>query len=140
MIKIVNTPPVRPSEASRRKPSSSSVGGDFTKFLQGAEEASEPAETAPTAGVNSFLFLQEISDEEAKRQKAMQRGKQALAALEQLHRDLLLGHIPESTLLKLEHTVAKQREEFVEPRLHQLLDEIELRVAVEIAKLQQARL
>lgn len=134
-MRITNTPPTRPTERSRKSGSSSSSGVDFKGFLSGADETSGTHEAQPAQGVNSFLFLQEVSDEEIHRQKALQHGKTALQALEQLHRDLLMGSIPEGTLRKLEQTVAQRRETFTDPKLSALLDEIELRVAVELAKL-----
>lgn len=138
-MRITNTPPTRPTERSKKAGSSSSSSGvDFKGFLSGTDEASGAHEAQPAQGVNSFLFLQEVSDEEVHRQKALQHGKTALQALEQLHRDLLLGRIPETTLRKLEQTVAQRRETFTDPRLSALLDEIELRVAVELAKLDRA--
>lgn len=137
-MRITNTPPTRPTERSKKAGSSSSSGVDFKGFLSGTDEASGAHETQAAQGINSFLFLQEVSDEEVHRQKALQHGKTALQALEQLHRDLLLGQIPEATLRKLEQTVSQRRETFPDPRLSAILDEIELRVAVELAKLDRA--
>lgn len=140
MIKIVNTPPVGPTQPGKRKSSSGgSSSVDFESYLHDADDADAPHQANAAGGANSFLFLQEISDEEVRRQKALQQGKQAIHALEQLHRDLLLGHVPESTLLRLESMVKRQREQFTDPRLQALLDEIELRAAVELAKLEYAR-
>lgn len=140
MIKIVNTPPVRASEIKKKSGASSTSGANFSDFLGGADDASETSEAAGAQGINSFLFLQEVSDESINRQKALQQGKKTIQALEQLHRDLLLGRIPEATLRNLEASVNQQREQFTDPRLKQLLDEIELRAAVEVAKLERAKL
>ncbi|MCH2546188.1 MAG: flagellar assembly protein FliX [Alphaproteobacteria bacterium] len=137
-MRINNTPPIKPTEKTgKKKSSSSSSDVDFTGFLGGADEASETQKSSGAHGVNNFLFMQEVSDEEVKRQKALHQGKTAIQALEQLHRDLLFGQIPEATLLKLEGIVAKKREVFTDPRLSALLDEIELRAAVELAKMRQ---
>lgn len=139
-MRINDTTPIKPSEkAGKKKPSSSSSGVDFTGFLGGADESQETHQAQATQEINNFLFLQEVSDEEVQRQKALQQGKTIIQALEQLHRDLLFGDIPEATLHKLESVIAKKREVFTDPRLSQLLDEIELRAAVELAKLQRAK-
>lgn len=135
---INNTPPIKPTEKAGKKKSSSSASDvDFTGFLGGTDESHETQQPQAAQEVNNFLFLQEVSDEEINRQKAMQHGKTVLQALEQLHRDLLFGTIPEATLHRLEGVIAKKRETFTDPRLSQLLDEIELRAAVELAKLQR---
>lgn len=139
-MRISNTPPAKPTEKSKKGSSSSSASGArFSDYLGEAGDAHETHAAQGAAGVNSFLFLQEVSDDEVRRQKGLQQGKTAVQALEQLHRDLLLGRIPESTLRKLEDVVAKKRESFTDPRLAQLLDEIELRAAVELAKLEREK-
>lgn len=138
-MRISNTPPVKPTDKTKKKSSSSASGSDFEGFLDETGEA-QGAESANAAqGVNSFLFLQEVSDEEVGRQKALQQGKKAIQVLEELHRDLLLGRVPEGTLRRLEGMVTQKREAFTDPALKQLLDEIELRAAVELAKLDRAR-
>lgn len=137
-MRITNTPPVKPTDKTGKKKSSSTSGADFEGFLDSTDEAQGTRSTEAAQGVNNFLFLQEISDEQVGRQKALQQGKKAIQALEELHRDLLLGRVPESTLRRLEGMVAQKRETFTDPRLAQLLDEIELRTAVELAKLDRA--
>lgn len=139
-MRISNTPPVKPTDKTKKKSSSSSASDvDFSGFLGGTDGTHGTQQAQGAQGINSFLFMQEVSDEEVSRQKGLQQGKSAIQALEQLHRDLLLGRIPEATLRKLEDTVAKKRESFTDPRLSALLDEIELRAAVELAKLEREK-
>lgn len=139
-MKITYTPPVKATDKTRKKSGSSSTSdADFEGFLGGADEASATSGTQAASGVNTFLFMQEVSDEEVARQRAMQHGKQVLQGLEQLHRDLLMGTVPLSTLSRLQSTIDRQRETFTDPRLKQILDEIELRAAVELAKLERAQ-
>lgn len=139
-MRIDNTPPIKGTDKTGKKKSTSSTSSvDFEGFLHESDDVGAPLASQATTGVNNFLFMQEVSDEEHARQRAMQQGRQAVAALEQLHRDLLMGTVPESTLRRLEGSVARQREVFTDPRLQSLLDEIELRAAVELAKLERAR-
>lgn len=139
-MKITYTPPVKATDKTRKKSGSSSASDvDFEGFLSGTDEANATSSTQATSGVNTFLFMQEVSDEEVARQRAMQHGKQVIQGLEQLHRDLLMGAVPLSTLTRLQTTIDRQRETFTDPRLKQLLDEIELRAAVELAKLERAK-
>lgn len=138
-MRINNTPPVKPTDKAGKKKSSSASGADFEGFLDSAGSAGGTQSTQGAQGVNSFLFLQEVSDEEVSRQKSLQQGKKAIQILEELHRDLLLGRVPEGTLRRLESSVNQKREAFTDPKLKQLLDEIELRAAVELAKLDRAR-
>lgn len=71
-----------------------------------------------------------------KRQAAMvARGEDILDRLEELRIGLLLGHIPRDRLADLSRMVRDRREEAEDPQLAALLDEIELRAEVELAKL-----
>lgn len=139
-MRITNTPPVKgPGKAEKKRSSSSTSASDFDDLLDGTSGTSSTSSAQGVSGVNSFLFLQEVSDEDVARQKAYQQGKNIVQVLEQLHRDLLMGTVPESTLQRLEGVVNRQREAFTDPRLKALLDDIELRAAVELAKLERAR-
>lgn len=136
-MRIFNTPPIRPSDKTDKKKSGSGGTVGFEKFLH-ADEAEASSGASAAQGANAFLFLQEISDEELYRQKGMQRGNQALDMLEALQRDLLMGQVPAATLHKLDTFLSERTESFSDPRLDQLLNEIELRVAVEKAKLDKS--
>ena len=60
-----------------------------------------------------------------------------LDELDQLRLDLLTGTLPRARLERLAALSAAQRERIDDPRLAQIIEEIELRVAVELAKLDQ---
>jgi hypothetical protein len=58
--------------------------------------------------------------------------------LDQVRDGLLGGGIPRSTLNRLAVAVGRRHETFADPRLQNVLDEIDLRARVELAKLEQA--
>src|SRR5688572_27988352 len=138
-MRIGETPQIRASEKAAKKKSASTTGVDFTDYLSSAEEAHGTQGAAPTQAPNSFLILQEVSDTEHAHRKALKHGDDTIAALEQLHRDLLIGEVPASTLHRIQTVVDEQRHPFVPPKLARLLDDIELRAAVELAKLEQSQ-
>ena len=76
--------------------------------------------------------------EERKRERLVKQGKTMLETLEKLRQQLLIGAIPAHTLSELAATLATQRETIADPRLMELMDDIELRVAVELAKLEMS--
>lgn len=88
-------------------------------------------------GVSTVLALQGTSDstERRGRRKAVERGGTMLDMLEEVRLGLLLGTIPQSRLEQLAQLVRVQREQVNDPKLTAILDEIELRAAVELAKL-----
>ena len=124
------------SPAVRRK-SGASTGPDGA-FAEALSGDSEPVARVTGGGgvraVNSFLSLQEVPDSEGRRRQAIQRGEDLLDRLDALRMDLLMGRLSRAAVQQLASLVAASRERIDDPGLEQVLDEIEIRVAVELAK------
>lgn len=139
--KVGYTRPVVNAKALRK---AASVGGsNFSEALSNAEAALGAGEVeathaaAPIAG-NPLLGFQEVDTADYERRKAFKQGKLTLDALSQLRDALLLGVLPVATIEKLEKLVQSERAATTDPILSGILDEIELRAAVEMAKLEVA--
>ena len=104
----------------------------------GAEEARAQvvAGPGPIAALDSILTLQGMEDTTDGRSKGMKHGEQLLDMLDQVRDGLLAGGIPRTTLNRLANAVTRRRDTFVDPKLQTVLDEIELRAHVELAKLE----
>jgi len=61
-----------------------------------------------------------------------------LDMLDQVRDGLLAGGIPRATLNRLANAVSKRQDGFADPKLQTVLDEIDLRARVELAKLEQS--
>jgi len=119
--------------------------GEFAAELDrvtGADEASAPEGTDQVGGVvgiGGILAAQNVDPEGApdhrERQRRSARGAEILDKLEEIRRGLLVGAIPKDQLQQLAHTVREKRERGADPVISRLLDEIELRAEVELAKL-----
>jgi hypothetical protein len=83
-------------------------------------------------GIDALIALQGIEDPLERRRRAVKHGRRALDALDELKLALLSGTLESSALLHLK-TVAADLKEGSE-KLDRVLGEIELRVAVELAK------
>lgn len=132
---------VRPA-ATRRVGAAQPAGSSgFAAALheEGASTAGSGAVggTVGLSGVSTVLALQGAPDstERRARQRAIQRGDSMLDDLEQIRLGLLLGAIPRARLEQLAQLVRARREQVDDPKLMAILDEIELRAAVELAKL-----
>ncbi len=115
-------------------------GAEFAEHLKEAFEATEPGaavETTPPAFVEQLLAIQEtpatVSQEG--RKSARQYGQFLLDRLDEIRLAFLEGSIPKDQLARLAQTVRQRRQRSDDPRLNEILDEIELRAEVEIAKL-----
>jgi class II flagellar assembly regulator FliX len=137
-MRIEWTPPLRRTTARRDEKSDAASGEKFAEAL-GADQPAAPTKAAPPpAAVDALLSLQEMPDALAGRRRAVQRGQTLLDRLEDLRLGLLAGIVPRERLDELAKLSRTARETVDDPRLAQLLDEIDLRVAVELAKLDGA--
>lgn len=124
----------------RRKSATGTPEGDFASQLEGESAAPAAAGglsgTASSAAVSTILALQEAAGEEgdAAKERAKSRASQLLRELEILRLDLLTGAIPRAHLIALAQTVKTSRDGIFDPRLTEILDEIDLRAQVELAK------
>lgn len=142
-MKITDTTGIKSASELRRR---RRVGesGLFSSFLAaaettGAEGAHEASETASVSGISPLLSLQEVSEYEVERKKLVQHGHSLLDELEELRRQLLMGLVPLHTLSALGERLARQKQAFNDPKLIEIIEDIELRAAVELAKLEMAR-
>lgn len=112
--------------------------------LSGADEAAGPEGAGEVSGVmnvGGILAAQSVAGEAGagpdykERQRRAQRGAELLERLEEIRRGLLLGSVPKDRLADLARMVREKRERGADPVISRLLDEIELRAEVEIAKL-----
>jgi Class II flagellar assembly regulator len=137
-MRIVWTPPLRPA-SQRRDDKAASADRTFTSAL-GNEGAATVALKGPTsmAAIESLLSLQEIGDGPGGRRRAVARGEKLLDALDGLRDALLAGVLPRARIAELQKLAGEAAPLVDDPRLAEILGEIELRAAVELAKLGDA--
>ncbi|GAA0525566.1 hypothetical protein FHS83_001953 [Rhizomicrobium palustre] len=117
----------------------SQAGGSFSLSSTAPQEevhASMVAGPGPIAALDSILALQQVEDSTEGRSRGLKHGEQILDMLDEVRDGLLAGGIPRATLNKLANVVSRRHEQFADPRLQSVLDEIELRAHVELAKLE----
>ncbi|MCJ8324691.1 MAG: hypothetical protein HRU29_05460 [Rhizobiales bacterium] len=90
----------------------------------------------PIAAVDSLLALQEI-EQKSQRGNAVARSREMLGLLEDIRIGLLSGHIPEQKVHNLSKLASEERQAFEDKGLNNILDEVDLRAQVELAKMQQ---
>ncbi len=131
------------SASSAKKRVGVSSAGDFSSLLSLAESdettnTGKLSDVAAASPLSGMLALQEVSEEEIRRKKLIKQGSDMLDSLEQLRRKLLLGTLPMEVLHNIRHQLSQQRQAIADPQLLSIIDEIELRTAVELAKLEMA--
>lgn len=91
--------------------------------------------SAPVSALDALLAVQEVNPDGRKPRRAVLRGKALLDSLDTIRDALLSGTLSAERLGVLRDLVAADRESVEDPELSELLDEIDLRAQVELAKL-----
>lgn len=125
---------------SKTKKKESSSGVSFSSLIDETDEALSASDIAPSSAIGGLDALLAIQEDEGKGSKeandrAKQRADDLLDNLEDIRTGLLIGGISVNDLQKISDTVNRHRDKDVDPKLSSLLDEIDLRVQVELAKL-----
>lgn len=109
--------------------------------LKGSGEARESASAASVSqamslsGLDALLALQAEDDVmTGRRRRQIKRSNDILDALEDLKVSLLGGVIDDNALISLQKMIETQREDIEDERLQGVLNEIETRAYVEMAK------
>lgn len=144
-MKVTRYGSVSSGGSAKKAGSTGSVGAtsSFSSILSAAEAEANAAisaagEIAPTNPLTGIVGLQEISEEEIKRKQMIKKGNDMLDTLEALRQQLLIGTLPAHVLSDIMYRMSVEKQSITDPRLSDLIDEIELRAAVELAKIEQA--
>ena len=125
-----------PTRASQR--ASSKKGSDFSRQLVDEPAVSGGVSTnAPIGAVDGILALQEVPTATDGRTRGIKRGYSILDHLDDIRLGLLSGSISRKRLVDLGQEIKEARDTVIDPKLSEILNDIELRAAVELAKLEK---
>ncbi|MGM0422280.1 MAG: flagellar assembly protein FliX [Pseudomonadota bacterium] len=114
----------------------------FGSMISGSEETESTSSAGgasgvgPAAALETLLSLQEADDStsEEARARAKKRANDVLDQLEHIRMGLLMGGISGQALSDLSQLVADRKDEVDDPNLREIMEEIDLRAQVELAK------
>lgn len=109
------------------------VGG-----ASGPGQAASVSAASGVMGVEALIALQEVGSPLERRRRSVARAGRILDVLEGLKVALLGGELGPADLERLRRAVREERSATEDPGLEGLLDEIETRAEVELAKLEMA--
>ncbi len=90
---------------------------------------------APLATLDAILALQQEDHPSERRRRSARRGREILDGLDGLKAVLLTGRVPATELGRVVRGLTDRRESSGDPELDAIVDAIELRARVELAKL-----
>ncbi len=129
---------LRSGPARRSGKSQGAADGGFAKHISGGSDPSTTAVSGAVGlgSVEALLSIQETPDPQQRtKSSGYRRAEDLLDRLDDIRIGLLLGRFSRGRLESLVTRLAEQRGGNLDPTLAGLLDEIELRAKVELAKL-----
>jgi hypothetical protein len=135
-MKVAGTGASKPGSIRRQTRANGASDGGFASKLASSPEPARQKGAGAVDVLGGILSAQEVGDGDDDRRKARDLGESVLQRLEQIRMGLLTGRIPRHQLNALAVAMRKPRPGFTDPRLAEILDEIELRASVELAKLE----
>jgi len=133
MIRIDQRAPVSnagPAGSARRAGSAA-----FTLPTKDSAASGRSASVSASGPLDTLLAVQAYEEPAERKKRQAKRGHDLLDGLDRLKAALLGGSVKVSELERLKDMLALRRENTDDPRLDDVLAHIELRAAVELAKL-----
>lgn len=131
------------TSVARKGPVPGGVNGGAVFSLSTPSSAPAPARMSASVSITSLTSLlavqgaDVIDDATAAPKRAVTRAEDMLDALDEIKISLLAGDLPTGQLSKLVQLIESERGKFADSELNGVLDEIDLRAQVELAKLGQ---
>jgi len=135
-MRIDWSPQLQPT-APRREVRTADGGREFADAVSSETQPAPPAAPVASPVIDGLFALQEVADELTGRRRAAARGSALLDRLDELRLALLTGTMPRTQLEQLRQLAHEHGPVVDDPKLAAILSEIELRVAVELAKLEK---
>jgi hypothetical protein len=126
------------SSVSKRRGTSSTTSFADLLSTGDVQEVSLLPPASDMAALNNLLALQEISEEDVRRKKMVQRGNGLLDSLEKLRGQLLVGSLAPAVIVDISRQMQVHKQMIDDPHMNEIIEDIELRAAVELAKLHKA--
>ncbi|WP_409020747.1 flagellar assembly protein FliX [Brevundimonas vesicularis] len=129
--------PTGPSQPQGQRPARAGGGFNLPAATagSGAAATSAASSVASLSGVSALMALQGVEDPTERKRRAIRRGSGLLDRLDELKMSLLAGQDGTAALSRLAQSLREERPETdSDTGLKAVLDQIELRAAVEMAK------
>ncbi|HVY13243.1 MAG TPA: flagellar assembly protein FliX [Alphaproteobacteria bacterium] len=128
---------VRGTAPTRKTGKAGSVqGSSFSQHLEddGTSPVSGVSSLGAVGGISAILGVQEVGDATERAARGKKRGSMLLEQLDELRVALITGSLSKEQLIRLSRMVQSERAGVDDPHLAAILDEIDLRARVELAK------
>ena len=114
--------------------SNSTAFSSLVDKTEDVEETQAAQNISPIAAASVINEVEEVTPQ-GRRKKSIQHGHDLLDELEEIRNGLLLGTLDQQTIEKAHKKALASRDITDDPELEEIINEIEIRAAVELAKL-----
>ena len=131
-----------PASSGGRRPAGGTdafAAASPTTSARGAAPAAAAGSAGLVGGLDALLALQDVGGPLERRRRALARGGRVLDGLDRVQLSILDGGDPHAALNDLARSSAEARERGDDSGLDGVLDEIDVRAAVELAKAETRR-
>ena len=139
-MKVVRTQSGSTSKVKKSGKKSVFKGESFASKLDGLgttiKNAIPAEDISALSGIGSILAAQELSEDQnyGSNKQMIRFATDILDRLDEVQRDILLGNLSKDRLIKLSQQLRSKKRDVSDPALLQIIKDIELRAAVELAK------
>ncbi|MCC6469548.1 MAG: flagellar assembly protein FliX [Alphaproteobacteria bacterium] len=137
-MKIERTGPAGTVGAGVRRVERGRSGASFADTLKQVESGAATGGAGAVASVSAIVAAQEVDPDQSNNAAARRHGEELLDRLDELRLGLIEGRLSPDRIEALVKLVAERRQTVSDPRLKSILDDIDLRAQVELAKLGRA--
>ncbi len=138
-MKVVGPNGVSTPTSARATRSTSGFSLGQTAAAAAPSAATASAAAGGVSDVSALMALQGIEGPLERRRRAIRRGGGLLDRLDELKLALLSGDADEASLDRLARSLREERADGGDPGLNAVLDQIDLRASVELAKAEMRR-
>lgn len=133
-MKVEPNGPVRAAGGANSRRGAAAASSRFAVDSGTTSSAATLSGPQPLASVSSVLAVQGANDPTDGRSRGLNRGRSLIERLDEIRIGLLTEGIPRNSLRALAVELRRSRSACADPKLAEVLDEIELRAMVELAK------
>lgn len=141
-MKIQGPGPSAPTSKVKKKGNDKDSSGESFGSIMSDEAQPDGGvnTTQSIAKIDSLLAVQSVEDptEKAAKQRAKIRSHAVLHELDKVRMGMLNGSLTVGNMIDMADVVASHRDKITDPQLTGLMDEIDLRAQVELAKMRVA--
>lgn len=140
-MKIEGPQKSQKTSGTKKKDKANAPDGSFGDLLtEGTKSTQETSSSRSIAQVDALLTVQQTDDpaQRAAKGRMKIRADKLLEGLERIRTRLLTGQMTVGDVIDIADVVASHRERITDPALSAILDEIDLRAQIELAKMRMA--